>query len=657
MSRPETLVTWVTALAPALLATALCATRPAFTAPVERGGYDMLVRALPLRPPSDRIVIVDIDELSLASVGQWPWSRSTMGRLLDGLRQAGTTAIALDVMFAEPQRDAGGHDRGDADLAETVAAGGVVLGYAFRFDPHVGPTAPCLMAPPPLTRHERGDVSGGGLFEARATICNVPAIQAAARHGGYLNAAPDSDGILRRVPVFVSYQGQAYPSLALAAVQQALAVTSTTLVTGHPQAGHVHLATANPATPLAPIPLDGTGSLLLRYRGPKHTLRYLSAVDVLEGRVAPEALRGRIAFVGTTALGTREVVATPLDTLFTGVEVQATAADNLLQGDALRRREDATMWELVACLGSSLAVVPWFRRGRTLLGTAGGAAVLSVLWGGAFWLLAAQGLVFSPVYATVGLIVSAATAGALAAADARRGAQRANAAAATSQELLVETLLSLTEIKDQHTGAHSRRIELYTRLLARQLARDPALGPHLLPAFVERLARLSVLHDIGKVGVPRAILNKPGRLTPEEFEQVKQHPRYGYDVIARAERAVGVTGDATLELAKEIVYTHHERWDGDGYPQGLAGEAIPLPGRIIALVDVYDALVSDRPYRPGMPHDQVQALIVDGRGTHFDPRIVDAFVSVAPAFAALATRSQGDAAGAPRAAATAHQPA
>jgi putative two-component system response regulator len=110
----------------------------------------------------------------------------------------------------------------------------------------------------------------------------------------------------------------------------------------------------------------------------------------------------------------------------------------------------------------------------------------------------------------------------------------------------------------------------------------------------------------------------------------------------RAERAVGVSGDSTLELAKQIVHTHHERWDGAGYPQGLAGEAIPLAGRIIALVDVYDALVSDRPYRQGMTHDEVHHVIVEGRGTHFDPRVVDAFLAVAPAFATLALRSQGE---------------
>lgn len=641
MSRSGRLGGWAAAIMPALLAAVLCALRPGVTAPAERAGYDALVRALPLRPTSGRVVIVDVDEASLAAVGQWPWSRSTMADLIDGLRQAGAAAIALDVMFAEPQRDQAAAGQGDADLAATVAGGGVVLGYAFRFESHVAPTPPCLSTPPPLTRRERGDVNGGGLFEARAAICNVPAIQSAAPRAGYLNAAPDSDGILRRVPVYVSHHGQAYPSLAMAAVQQAMTVTSTTLVTGHPQASRVELTTAQ-ATTLSPVELDGTGSLLLRYRGPKHSLPYLSAVDVLDRRHAAGALRGRIVFVGTTALGTREVVATPLDTLFTGVEVQATVADNLLQGDALRRREDATLWELTACLVASLAVVPWFRRGRPLVGLTSGVAMLVVLWGGAFWLLAAHGAVLSPVYATIGVVVATAWAGALAASEARRGAQRANAAAATSQDLLVETLLSLTEIKDQHTGAHSRRIELYTRLLAQQVARDAELGRQLPPSTIERLARLSVLHDIGKVGVPRAILNKPGRLTPEEFDQVKRHPQYGYDVIVRAERAVGVSGDSTLELAKQIVRTHHERWDGTGYPQGLAGENIPLAGRIVALVDVYDALVSDRPYRKGMTHDAVVSLIVGDRGTHFDPRVVDAFLVVAAAFAGLALRAQGE---------------
>ena len=161
-----------------------------------------------------------------------------------------------------------------------------------------------------------------------------------------------------------------------------------------------------------------------------------------------------------------------------------------------------------------------------------------------------------------------------------------------AQRLMVQSLLSLTETRDAETGRHSRRTRQYTRLLAEQLAANPTYREYLTPFCIDLLATLAPLHDIGKVGVPDQLLNKPGELTPEEFREMQKHPVYGLDVITRAERDAGAHDDAILEMAKDIVYTHHERWDGKGYPRGLRGEQIPVAGRLIALVDVYDAMTT-----------------------------------------------------------------
>jgi putative two-component system response regulator len=132
--------------------------------------------------------------------------------------------------------------------------------------------------------------------------------------------------------------------------------------------------------------------------------------------------------------------------------------------------------------------------------------------------------------------------------------------------------------------------------------------------------------------VPDHVLNKPGALTPAEQAEMRKHPSLGRDVILKAEARVGVRDDATLQMAKDIVYTHHERWDGAGYPQGLSGAAIPVAGRVMAVVDVYDAVHARALYSQSMSHDDTVALIVNGKGTHFDPAVVDAFLSVAPLF-------------------------
>src|SRR6185295_19655186 len=147
----------------------------------------------------------------------------------------------------------------------------------------------------------------------------------------------------------------------------------------------------------------------------------------------------------------------------------------------------------------------------------------------------------------------------------RGHAIRAGRQRTTTERLMVQTLLSLTEARDEETGRHSRRTQRYARLLAEQLAAHPMFHDYLTPQRIELLARLAPLHDIGKVGIPDRLLNKPGNLTGDEFEEMKRHPARGRDVIARAEREVGAADDAILSMAKEIVYTHHERWDGSGY--------------------------------------------------------------------------------------------
>jgi response regulator RpfG family c-di-GMP phosphodiesterase len=216
--------------------------------------------------------------------------------------------------------------------------------------------------------------------------------------------------------------------------------------------------------------------------------------------------------------------------------------------------------------------------------------------------------------------------------DARRGK-------ATAQKLMVQTLLSLTEVRDAETGRHSLRTQQYARLLAEQLATQSDFRSYLTPECIDLLSSLAPLHDIGKVGVPDHILNKPSALTPEELLEMRKHPVLGREVILAAEARAGVRDDETLQMAKDIVYTHHERWDGAGYPQGLRGAAIPVAGRVMAVVDVYDAVRSRSLYRECLSHDDTVALILRGRETHFDPAVVDAFLSAAPQFKIISDRA------------------
>jgi adenylate cyclase len=343
-------------------------------------------------------------------------------------------------------------------------------------------------------------------------------------------------------------------------------------------------------------------------------------------------LRGKIVFVGTTALGTREVVATPLDTLFAGVEVQATVADNLMEQDFIRRSTVGTTLDglVVLALGSVVAGIV------AEIGIASGlvaaAASVAALWWGTVRLLSTSGLFLSPLSPTIG-VMGALAVMTLGKFTVERG--RANTAGrekTVAQGLMVQSLLSLTEVRDAETGRHSRRTQQYARLLAESLATHPGFRAYLTRERIDLLATLAPLHDIGKVGVPDHVLNKPGALTADELAEMRKHPVLGRDVILKAEARVGVRDDATLEMAKAIVYTHHERWDGAGYPQGLRGTAIPIAGRVMSVVDVYDAVRTRALYQKSLSHDDTVEFIVKGKGTHFDPDVVDAFLGVAPRF-------------------------
>ncbi|WP_281685110.1 HD-GYP domain-containing protein [Thalassobaculum salexigens] len=197
------------------------------------------------------------------------------------------------------------------------------------------------------------------------------------------------------------------------------------------------------------------------------------------------------------------------------------------------------------------------------------------------------------------------------------------------RDAAIVAMASLAETRDNETGNHIRRTQHYVGILADAMAAMPRFRDILVPETVDLLYRSAALHDIGKVGIPDSILLKPGRLTDEEFATMKTHTVLGYEALKSAERSLDNTDMSFLRYAREIALTHHERWDGAGYPQGLAGEAIPLSGRIMTVADVYDALISERVYKPAYPHEVAVRQIEDGRGTQFDPDVVDAFMTVA----------------------------
>ena len=208
----------------------------------------------------------------------------------------------------------------------------------------------------------------------------------------------------------------------------------------------------------------------------------------------------------------------------------------------------------------------------------------------------------------------------------RREMEKRNA----MQSHVIEDLAALIESRDTSTGEHVTRTKRYVELIAREMQKQPRYAGLLTDETVDRIVRAAPLHDIGKIAVSDRILQKPGRLTPEEFEEMKKHASKGGEMVHNI--LGNLDNEAFLQTASEIATGHHERWDGSGYPNGLAGEAIPLPARIMSVADVFDALVSERCYKSAMSPEQAFQIISDERGRQFDPDIVDLIPILRPAF-------------------------
>lgn len=202
-----------------------------------------------------------------------------------------------------------------------------------------------------------------------------------------------------------------------------------------------------------------------------------------------------------------------------------------------------------------------------------------------------------------------------------------------ARDALIMGLAKLADCRDSETGLHLERISEYSVLLARELA---SRHPEIDDAWIDRLRLASGMHDIGKVGLPDEILLKPGPLTPAERRRMQAHTAIGAETLRSIRDRLGE--DELLEMAISVALEHHERWDGAGYPFGLAGEEISLPARIVALADVYDALTSRRVYKRDMSHDEARAVIAEGRASHFDPAAVDAFLAIEAEFDAVRRR-------------------
>jgi CHASE2 domain-containing sensor protein len=522
---------------------------------LENASIDQRFEVRGAQPPSD-VVFVAIDDVTFQDLGlRWPFPRSWHGKAVDAIHRAGAREIVYDVQFTEPTRP-----RQDFALYDAIdRAGGAVL------------------ATTEADEEGHSMVLGGD-----ANLAKIDAVAAAA------NLPEEERGVIRRFTGSVNNMD----TLAVAVAKRL----------GH----EVH-----------PEAFGSSGSYI-DFRGPKGTIPTYSFSALVNGKIDPGALRGKIVVVGASAPALQDLHATSAgNELMAGPEIQANAIWTLMHGLPLRTAPD---WlNLLAIFGLSLTVPLLALRMRAIF------AALAVPVVGVGYVLLAQlafehGTIVAVVAPLGGLLLAAVATVAVShmletirrqhVGELNRRLEeqvriRTSELRATELEV-IQRLGQAVESRDEETGDHIGRMsELCHRL---------ALAAGMAPEEAEVLRHASAMHDVGKIAIPDAILRKPGPLTEGEWEVMKSHTTIGADLLAGSRSPL-------VQMGEVIARTHHERWDGSGYPAGLAGDDIPLVGRICAVADVFDALTSPRPYKQAWPVDDALAEISAQSGRHFDPRL------------------------------------
>ena len=606
--------------------------------------YDAMSRHSASEEAAHSVIVIDIDDPSLQAVGQWPWPRHKIASLVKEIEARKPASIAVDILFSEPDRaslssikTAYKQDFGldikisglppellnsDEYLGAALAKSNAVGASYFYFD-HVNSVEVAIT--PEFQITGRTDLLR--LKEATGVAQNFFRNDSQLKFSGFINTQSDDDGMLRGLPLLIQYKGVIYPHLCLAAFMRAHGVLSATVendISGPFIRIETHI-----------IPIKRDGFALLRFNGKPGLYPSIPAIEVLNGSLKSSDIEGKIVLIGSSAVGLYDLHGTIFDSQYSGSKIQAAMLESMTVGTFVREPSWAGIAILVISVLSGLIMSALFiyvdKPALWVGGTLLLAIAVSLL---SFFLFKSASEFLSPgipflVIITLLLLFSVARF-----IFEKRRTHLIQRKLENLRIVTIDAMSAVAEARHQETGAHIKRTQHYVRAIAKQLQRTGQYTELLSDEYIEMLFVSAPLHDIGKVGIPDNILLKPGHLTLEETALMQKHAALGkqmiYDSYQNAE------GDDFLEIAGEIALSHHEKWDGTGYPNGLAGQDIPLSGRIMAVADVYDALINERCYKPAYAQETARKIMQETRDKDFDPTVIDAFLDIEDTIAAIA---------------------
>lgn len=584
------------------------------------------------RPSS--VVIVDIDERSLETLGQWPWSRVLLAQLVKTLQKEHPASIGIDILFPEkdktsPKEIASFYQTffstkvkftgleknlydNDKVFSEVLKNSNVVLPLYLN---SLKDYKNCIYP------KQLQDIHPSQYLFDTTIMCSIPLIEKSAKNLGFINANNDSDGILRRVALFRKYNDMIIPSFALANL---MSVDKLNI-----QGNKLSILDYS-------FKIGQDSFVMLNFYKNEH-YESVSALDVLLGKVPLQKLQGKFVLIGTSALGLYDKYTINSSQVLPGVFVHATFIDNVLNNDVIYPLNSFKTWNILFSFLCSFILFLLIVKKEYLYVAITFLFVSFIILLGNFYALAQNIYLFSGYFLApfaINFFFMSLFLFLLAYKEKKEfyeSLTKAHSSTLDSMALVVET-------RDVETGAHIKRTKEYVKILADYLHRNGQYKGTLSKRYRQLLYRAAPLHDIGKVGIPDAILKKPARFTPQEFEVMKTHTTIGKNIL---ENAMKENEDNDfLKIAYNIAYYHHEKWDGSGYPCGLEKNEIPLEARLMALSDVYDALISRRCYKEEFSFEESEKIIIDGKGTHFEPFLVEAFIALKEEFRNIALNIQ-----------------
>lgn len=580
------------------------------------------------------VVIVDIDERSLSTIGQWPWSRVVLATLLSKISASSPSAIGVDIIFPEKDRTSPselkyfyknyfGLDINVDGIPEQLRDNDVIFSKVIRESASVMSLY--------LSKQNISDSAMN--FQSSLNIpsetfdlenypyllANISNLSGGVKEFGFINTKVDEDGILRRYSLVKKYQDNLVPSLSLATL---LSV----------DASFKSLGDNNFEIMNHKFKTDNSAKALLNYYDEKW-YKKVSALDVLSEKIDANALRGKIVLIGSSATALHDQVVTPSGKNIAGVQVHATMIDNILHDDLLVQPKNLDIINVLISLLLTFILAFLLCKSENNMILVLFVTVLLVT--SIFNLF----MLFQGVYISFGYLVIPFLLHFFLVSivfifidtyDRKEFSEELN----RSQIASMDSMSHVAEVHDFETGAHIIRTKKYIKLLAEYIYSKGLYKGQLSKKMIEMMYFTAPMHDIGKVGIADSILKKEGKLTDMEYEVMKTHAELGKHIINNA--ISSYKENDFLVMARNIAHYHHEKWDGSGYPEGLEGKAIPLESRFMAIADVYDALVSKRVYKEAFSFYKTNEIIIEGRGKHFDPVLVDAFIEISEKFQEIA---------------------